>query len=477
MENGKREKQLVKNTAIVAIGQICTKFISFFLLPLYTAVLSTEEYGIVDVLNTYIALLIPLVFLQMDQAVFRNLIDVRNDDKAKSRIMSTALIIVTIQAIIFIMFYIFIGQFINNQYKYFLATNVVATMYASMFLQISRGVGDNITYSIGSLLSGAGTIILNVIFIVIFKFAAYGMLMATLISNIICIVYVFIKKKIYTSLRIKMFSKMELKELWKYAIPLVPNQLSWWIVNASDRTIILFFCGVALNGVYSVANKFSSIIITIFNIFNLTWTESAAVHFKDKDNSKYFSNIINSVLKLFASVCLSIIAFMPFVFKFLVTGAGYSSAFYQIPILIISTIFNMSVALFGSIYVALKKSKEIAKTSIYAAIINIVVNLVLIKHIGLYAASISTAVAYLIMTIYRYIDVQKYIKIKLERSFVILTVLVSSIILIIYYLKNIYLYLLGAILSIIFLIIFNKKTFKVILHVVKQKVLSKKVVC
>ena len=94
-----------------------------------------------------------------------------------------------------------------------------------------------------------------------------------------------------------------------------------------------------------------------------------------------------------------------------------------------------------------------------------------------YQKYLAYRITYLIMTIYRYIDVQKYIKIKLERSFVILTVLVSSIILIIYYLKNIYLYLLGAILSIIFLIIFNKKTFKVILHVVKQKVLSKKVVC
>ena len=70
-----REKQLVKNTFIVALGKICTQFISFFLLPLYTAILSTEEYGVVDLLNTYISLIIPIVFLQMDQAIFRFLIE------------------------------------------------------------------------------------------------------------------------------------------------------------------------------------------------------------------------------------------------------------------------------------------------------------------------------------------------------------------------------------------------------------------
>ena len=50
-----RSKELVKNTAILTIGKMCTQFVSFLLLPLYTALLSTEEYGIVDLFTTYIA--------------------------------------------------------------------------------------------------------------------------------------------------------------------------------------------------------------------------------------------------------------------------------------------------------------------------------------------------------------------------------------------------------------------------------------
>ncbi|BCP62258.1 hypothetical protein SUT380_14460 [Streptococcus parasuis] len=77
-----REKSLIKNTAIVAVGQIGTKFISFFLLPLYTAVLTTYEYGITDLLNTYVSLLMPLIFFQADQAIFRFLIDYRQKEAA-----------------------------------------------------------------------------------------------------------------------------------------------------------------------------------------------------------------------------------------------------------------------------------------------------------------------------------------------------------------------------------------------------------
>ena len=404
-----REKQLIKNTGILALGKICTQFVSFFLLPLYTAYLSTKEYGVVDLLNNYVSLLIPIFFFQMDQALFRYLIDARKSDKKKSEIVTTALTTVSIQAIIFILIYLVASIFIHNEYKYFLLTNVLAAMYSSMLLQICRGLGDNTSYSLGSLVSGISTIVLNVIFITVFHMGAYGMLIATLIANILCIMFLFFRKKIYKLLIKKNYKKSTRKELWKYSIPLIPNQLSWWIVNVSDRTIITHFIDVGANGIYSAANKFSTICITFFNFFNMTWSESASMHIKDGDSDVFFSKILNVSLKLFSSLCFIIIAIMPFCFKYLITGAGYASAYYQIPILMLATIFTITVSLLGSIYVALKKSNEIAKTSILAAIINILINIIFINKIGLFAASISTVVAYLSMSIYRYIDVQKYV--------------------------------------------------------------------
>ena len=62
-----KNKELAVNTAILTIGRICTQFMSFFLMPLYTAALSTEEYGVVDLVGTYTSLLLPVALLQIDQ--------------------------------------------------------------------------------------------------------------------------------------------------------------------------------------------------------------------------------------------------------------------------------------------------------------------------------------------------------------------------------------------------------------------------
>lgn len=414
-----REKKLIKNTAVVAMGQVGTKFISFFLLPLYTALLSTEEYGTVDLLNTYVSLLLPLIFLQLDQAVFRFLIDNRKKNKERNKLISTVLITVTVQAVVYLLFFGIIGRFIDNQYKYFLATNVVAAMFSSVLLQVSRGLGDNFTYSLGSLVSGAGTIILNVIFLAIFRWGAYGMLTASLLSNTFCSVFVFSRLKLFQMVSVSNWKKQTLKDLWKYSIPLVPNALSWWIISASDRTIVTHFLGVAANGIYSASNKFSAIVITVFSIFNLTWTESASMYISDKDSSEYFTNIINVTIKLFTSISLLVISVMPFVFGYLITGESFATAYYQIPILMMATLFNIIVSLFGSIYVALKKSNEIAKTSIYSAVINIAINILLINYIGLFAASISTFISYFVMSIYRYFDIQKYVKIRIDYKYIL----------------------------------------------------------
>lgn len=464
-----KEKLLLKNTAIVALGQICTKFIGFFLLPLYTAVLSSEEYGTVDIFNTYVSLLLPLMFFQIEQASFRFLIDVRQNDTEKIKIITTVFLTFLIQSALFLLLYFLVGNFIRNDYKYFLATNVVATMFSNIMLQISRGLGDNNTYSLGSLVSGSGTIILNVIFIVIFGWGAYGMLLAVFIANCMCGFFVFFKKRIFRYIKIKYYSFKEIIELWKYSLPMVPNQLSWWIINASNRTIITYTLGVGMNGVFSAANKFSTICITIFNVFNLTWTESASVFINDEESDDYFTKVFNITIKLFTCLCFGIIACMPFLFNYLITGASYREAYFQIPILLLSTIFNIVVSMLGSIYVALKKTNEIAKTSFFAAIINVFVNIILINFIGLYSSSIAMLVAFLLMTLYRYRDIQRYKTISVDKSFVFYSLIIGIIILVIYYLRNKYLCFLGIIIAIFFAYIENKRIFFKIIEIIQNK--------
>ena len=461
-------KDLAKNTAIVSIGKICTQLITFFLLPVYTAVLSNEEYGVVDLLNTLTSLLLPIATLQIEQGIFRYLLDCRENKEKQTTLITTVSKFILVQSAICILIFLCASPFIHNEYKYFLMANLLMGILSSISLQICRGLGDNKTYAVGSFITGALTVILNVIFIVAFKWGAYGMLIATAISNLLCAIYVFVKKKIYKYIDIKQNDKKLLKDIVKYSVPLIPNMISWWIVSASDRTIISAVIGVAQNGIYSAANKFSGIFSTLYSVFNLTWTESASININSEDRDEFFSKIFDFIVRFFGSLCLGTIAVMPFVFGILV-NEKFAESYYQIPIFILGSVFNILVSFLGSVYVAKKLTKEIAKTSIIAAIINIVVNVALINQIGLYAASISTVIAYFAMFIYRWIDVKKYVSIKTNKTLIAVLSVSFLVAIITYNLKMKIISIVVLLAVIIIAIYINKDSAKYLTEIVKKR--------
>ena len=470
-----REKNLAKNTIIITIGKICTQLITFFLLPLYTGILSTEEYGTVDLLNTLVSLLLPIVTFQVEQALFRELIEVRDNEESKKKIISSGVITVIFQCIIYLIIFALISPFINNNYKFFLATNVIAYIFLSLFQQIARGLGDNKRYAIGSFISALFTIIFNVLFLVVIKLGAYGMLLGTMGGQLIASIYLFITLKLYKYIKIKEYRKDIIKKLWKYSIPLIPNAISWWVFNASNRVIATTFLGVDQNGILAASLKFSSVYITFYNIFNMSWTESISVAANDKDVNNYFNKMFNIILNLFTAMGIGIIACMPFVFPLMINDK-FSSGYGLVPISIIGSLFNVIVGLISVIYVAKKNTKAIANTSVVSAIINILIHLALVKFIGLYAAVISTFASYFIMSIYRIIDInKKYFKIKIDKSLILKTLIVLVIVLPLYYINNICLNIFSLLVAILFAWNINKNSFEIIINFFKRKIKNIKV--
>ena len=465
-----REKSLLKNTIILTVGSICTKLITFFLLPIYTKVLNTEEYGIVDLLNTLVSLMLPIVTFQVEQAVFRKLIEKRGTEEGKDEIISTSFFSVLFQCAIYLIIFFSISPFIQSEYKFFLATNVIAYIIASFFQQICRGNGKNKLYSLSGVISASTTIIFNLIFILKLRMGAKGMLLGTLCGQIACIISLLVMDNIYKYINYKKIRKNTLKELYKYSIPLIPNSISWWVFNASDKVIVSYFLGLSMNGILAASHKFSGFYITMYNIFHLSWIESISVHIDDDDISDYFNKMFNTVLYFFASISISIIAVMPFVYPVMV-NSNYSAGFYQVPITMIGSIFNVIIALDTAIYVGKKNTKAIANTAVVSAIINIVVHIGLIKFIGLYAATISTALAYAILAIYRHYDInKKYFKIRFDIKKTIASIIMLVAVLGIYYYGNTMLNIAGVLLVLVFDILINKDSITVITKVLKNKI-------
>lgn len=465
-----REKSLAKNTILLFIGKICTQCISFFMLPLYTSVLDKDEYGTADLIITYVALLYPIVGLQLEQGLFRILLDYRDNKDNTKALFTTVLLCNIVQVIAFSILFVPLTFFVKYNYIVFLCPLVIIQTLQGTLMQFSRGVNRTDIYTIGGLINAILHVGLNVLLIGILKVGLTGLLYSIIIAGIGSSLFIMIKLRIWDYYDSKLFNKEELKSVAKYSIPLIPNQLAWWVINASDRTVVSFFLGTGANGLYAVANKFSSVYITFYNFFNMSWTESVSLSFNDKDRDEYINRMINIFFNLISAVCLGIIACMPFVFPILVPNHSYKAAYYQIPILMIAVFFQAFQGLYSSIYVALKKTKEIAKTSIFAAIINIVVNILLIKIIGLYAASVSTLVAFLAMALYRYIDIKKYVDISIKVKNIIFAILAGSLSCAAYYTENSIICLIALLIIILYSVMLNKEMLEKSLLTVKRKI-------
>lgn len=430
-----KQKELIKNTLIIGLGKVSTQLISFLLLPLYTFFLSPNEYGTVDLVITYIALIVPTVTLQLEMSSFRFLVDVREDEAQKKLIVSNVLRLVLPILIILAVGFGVIASLLSIPYATLVALIVVATIFSHLFLQFARGFGDNKNFSIASIITGVTTLIVSIWLIAFAGFGAEGMLLSLALANLICAVYLFITLKLWRYIGLSNNDRALQKKLIAYSLPLVPNGVSWWVINVSDRTIITLLLGAAANGIYAVSNKYAAIFSGIFSIFAMSWTESASLHINSKGRDVFFSQTSNAIIRLFGSFGLLLIAGIPLIFSFLVS-AHYNQSYLYIPILIVAAFFNAIVLLYSAVYVARKMTKQVMNTSLAAAGINIVLTIGLIPFLGLFAAAISTAVAYLAMAIFRHYDLKKYVKITYQKGLFLKIALLYVIAMTLYYLNT-----------------------------------------
>ena len=466
-----KRKELIKQTAIILLAKVSTQLISFLMLPLYTSVLTTRDYGVVDLITTYSTLAIPLVGFQLEMGAFRYLVDNRKNENNKTIIITNTLITIFASLLFFSAIYLLSVSIINIPHRWLILTSTIAMLLSNYFLQVARGLGDNSGYSIGSIITGISTVVINLFLLLVLHMGISGILIATTIANIICIVFLTIREKIPRYLKMNAYHKKEVARLLRYSAPLVPNSLIWWIINVSDRTIISIFMDMAANGIYAVANKFSNVISQVYGVFNLSWTESAALHINDNDRDKYFSDTFNTTIKTFTCMSLLMLAFMPVIFKIMV-GESYGEAFLYIPILIIGMIFNIIVSFMGAIYIAKKKTKEVALTSFWSGILNIFINASLIKTVGIWAAALSTLLAFTIMASYRYYDVQKYVKLKLDKKLAVILTALLSVCILLYYMNNTIAMIINIIIVALASIYINRGVIKVGIKAIRVKLLG-----
>lgn len=422
-----KASSLAKNTAILAVGKLSSQLIGFVLLPLYTYYLSPSEYGFVDLVMVYIALLIPALTLQLEMASFRYLVDARKSEPERARVISNILYMAVPLVLPWLVMFVAYGVITGFEYTWLVLFIGVAMLFSNLTQQMARGLGDNKRFAIASMLIGLTTLLGALVFIVYMGLRIDGMLLSVAAANVVAAGYLTVRMKLYRYVKLGVSDRRLQREILGYSVPLVPNGIAWWVINASDRTIISIMISTAANGIYAVSTKYAAILGSLFGIFNMSWTEAASMHINAPDRDKFFSQVANASMRLFGALGLGLIATMPFLFPLMV-NEEFGEAYLYIPIMVIGVFSHAIVGIYSAIYVAKKLTRQVMNTSLVAAVLNIILTVSLIPLFGLYAAAAATALAFLAMAMFRHYDVKKHVQITYEKGiFVILAILYTAV--------------------------------------------------
>lgn len=400
-----RTKYLFKNTIIFTIGNLASKLIAFFLIPLYTNVLTTKEYGTIDLVITICTIAVPILTLNIMEGIMRFNLDEKSN---KNKITKIGILILGYGVVIGLIL-IPISQRFNqiSHLSLLIYFYVIASASSQIFLADLRGKELLLQYSIGNVLNTFLIAVLNILFLLIFKLGLLGYLLAYAISNLVISIYAIAVGKGYLAIS-ENIDIVKMREMLKYSIVLIPNSFMWWIMNSSDHIMVTSMIGVAANGIYAISYKLPTLISTFTGIFNQAWSYSAIKENGSTDEEKYNNSVLNHMISI---VMLIGVAMMVIIKPFLkiYVQENYFEAWKYTPFLIIGCVYLTLGTFMSTSYTVHKDSKGYLISGSFGALINIILNFVLIPIIGVYGAAIATCLSYIFVFIFRVFHTRKYI--------------------------------------------------------------------
>ena len=287
-------KYLIKNIGILTISNFATKFLSFFLLPLYTGILSTEEYGTFDLYSTTVALLFPILSFCISDSAIRYLLE-RDSDKESIISISAKYVIISVGLFLCLLVVNLVTNVIPelNTYKVLFILVYIATALNVWLSSVARGLEKIKTISLASVISSIGTILLNIIFLVWMKLGITGYFGATFLGISMANLYYAYAINIFKLVHKKNKDFKLEKEMYKYGTGLMVNSISWWVNNSLDKYMVLYMCGIAANGLISVAYKLPTVLSMIQNLFEQAWVLSAVKKYNKEDADGFFVRTYN----------------------------------------------------------------------------------------------------------------------------------------------------------------------------------------
>lgn len=324
-----RFKTLGLNTIIFGIGNILSKVILFFLMPLYTSALSPSQYGTAELLNNSVDLIMPFVTLCLYEAVFRFSID--NENYNKVEVFSNCLR-VSIQLLVLSIAICLLTFIISSSvYPLYFLIMLIPFSFRQMFAQFTRVIGYSKDFAMSGVLNALSLVFFNLFFLKYLHLGVLGYIISIALGNFLSAFYLFSKIKLYKYINFKQADKKLVKQMLTYSLPMIPNSISWWFANISTRYILMFFKGLTTAGLFTAISKLPAIINMLSSIFQQAWQFSASKELKTSDRNSFFTNVFTLYYHLIILSCSYLITLIPFISRIILRGGfsliGYMSRF------------------------------------------------------------------------------------------------------------------------------------------------------
>ena len=396
---------MIKNTAIFAIGSLGTKIISFFMVPLYTNVLTTEQYGIVDLVVTISTIVVPILSLNIAESVMRFDLDKGADKDENTKIGLTVLFFGCVAGMLLIPILRLFDKVADLRFLVYFFIIFLASR--NVLLYDLRGKELLFHYSIGNILQTLLIAGLNIVFLVVFDLGIYGYLLAYILSFAITAVYAFVVGKSYKAIKVPL-NRTKMAEMLKYSMVLIPSSLMWWVME---------------NGIYAVSYKLPTLIATFTSIFTQAWSYSAIKEEGADDEEEYNNRVYKKVVSISMLIGIAMLCVIK-PFLTLYVSESYRTAWKYTPFLIVGMVYLTLGSFMATSYTVHKDSFGHLASGSLGALLNIGLNFALIPLMRVYGAAIATCISYIVVFIFRVFHTKKYIRYEvMNAEFVMGTVL------------------------------------------------------
>lgn len=402
----------VKATIWYTICNFLNKGIALLSTPIFTRILTEEQYGTFAIFQSWYSILIIFTSLNMFMGGYTKGLLLYKDDRDK--FTSSLLSLTTFITLIFFGIYLINIDFWTPIFE--LSPILMIAMFVELLVMPALEfwmARERFDYKYRK-------VVLVSIFLNIF---CIGLSVITILNTDYKIEArvlsdVFIKLLFAGTLFILIFvkgKKLFNKEYWKYALkfnlPLIPHFLSNYVLGQSDRLMIGKMVGKVEAAYYSVTSTVSNVLVLLVTAINNSLTPYIYKTIND-NRTESIKNKITPIITLIAILSIMVMTFAPEVIL-IFAGDSYMDAIYVIPPITASVYFIFIYSLFSNIEYYYQKTGFIAIATTFSAILNIVLNYFGIKWFGYYAAGYTTLICYICLALCHYAFYKKIIKEKL----------------------------------------------------------------